>query len=97
MLPSNEPIADASNGAASPQTIQRERPETINMQDISTVQLTDEEIDSVARLLRTGVPATDVARVMESMRADRAARAQGLGDSDVGTAPPDYDAIDGYI
>jgi len=94
---SNLPAAHASSGAAPAQLTQREWLAAANMQDTLTTQLTDGEIDSVARLLRSGVPATEVARVMESLRADGAARAQGSRNSDDGlsTAPPCYDAIDG--
>jgi hypothetical protein len=96
---SNLQAAHASSSAAPAQLIQPEWLAAANIQDTSTAQLTDGEIDSVARLLRSGVPAAEVARVIESLRADGAARAQGLrnGDDgdDVSTAPPCYDAIDG--
>jgi hypothetical protein len=68
-----------------------------NAQGVSTAELTNEQIDSVTRLLSTSVPATDVARVIERMKV---AGEQGLASVDTSygmggeTAPPGYDAID---
>jgi hypothetical protein len=67
-----------------------------NAQGISAAKLTDEQIDSVTRLLNTGVPATDVARVIERMKTVREQEltsAQMSSGADAETAPPGYGAI----
>jgi len=67
-----------------------------NAQGISAAKLTDEQIDSVTRLLNTGVPATDVARVIERMKTVREQEltsAHMSSGADAETAPPGYGAI----
>ena len=70
----------------------------VNMQDISPNPLTDEQIDFVSRLSSTDLPPTDIARVIERMRA-KVEGGQGLGSSGMGnaagtdTAPPGYNAL----
>jgi hypothetical protein len=60
-------------------------------------QLTDEQIDFVGRLSSVNVPVTDIARLMESMRARGEAGGEESrsheirGGVDPGTAPPSYD------
>jgi len=63
--------------------------------DVPTPILTDDQIDSAAMLLSTGVRATDVARMMESLRAEKLAGAQESRDDDVVTVLPSYESYDG--
>jgi hypothetical protein len=114
-LSRNEPVADKepaipplfspspstalSRGAPSAQ-LTHEQSAANGLENISNAQLTDEQIDYVSRLARANVPATDVARLMERMRAGEA-RGQGSAvvngeirsETDQGTAPPSYDTI----
>jgi len=63
-------------------------------------QLTDEQIDFVSRLSSADVPATDIARLMQRMRAGGAGSGQGSGSGEMhggmgaGAAPPSYDAME---
>jgi hypothetical protein len=71
-----------------------------NMHGLQTVDLTDEQIDSVAGLLSTNVPPTDIARIVVRMREQGGASREGLrsgemsGGIDTDAAPPAYDVID---
>ena len=70
--------------------------------DTPNAQLTDDQIDYLSRLARANVPATDVARLMERMRAggeergrESAAVSREINSiqMDHDTAPPSYDLI----
>jgi|SRR5882762_1451748 len=83
-------------GNTSTQLTGRELVATVaNAQGVSATELTDEQIDSVTRLLNTGAAATDVARVIERMKA---MTEQGLASTGISygmgteTAPPGYNS-----
>jgi hypothetical protein len=83
-------------GNTSTQPTGRELVATVaNAQGVSATELTDEQIDSVTRLLNTGAAATDVARVIERMKA---MTEQGLASTGISygmgteTAPPGYNS-----
>jgi hypothetical protein len=57
-------------------------------------QLTDQQADLVSGLWRANVSATDIARVIERMRVERATGGQGADvNTRIDTAPPGYDFI----
>jgi hypothetical protein len=69
-------------------------------ENVSNTQLTDEELDLLSRLSSDNVPARDIARLVQRMRAGRASGGQGMDSGDMSdgmtrdTAPPSYDVID---
>jgi hypothetical protein len=57
-------------------------------------QLTNEQADLVSGLWRANVAASDIARVIERMRAGGAANGSTSGDRSPGTSLPSYNVID---
>jgi len=77
-----------------------EPPATVDTHGQSIALLTEEQIEASTRLLSSGIPATEVARVMARMRAERVGGSgQASGSSEMGmgtdTVPPGYDALFG--
>jgi len=88
------PLAGPSGDASSEPTREPMRLATSAVANVP--HLTDEQIDFVGRLSSVNVPITDIARLMESMRARGAAGGAESGSGEIsgvdpGTAPPSYD------
>jgi hypothetical protein len=64
-------------------------------ENVTDPQLTDEQIDFVGRLSSVNVPAMDIARLIERMRAGGAETGSADGDMNLDTAPPNYNDITG--
>jgi hypothetical protein len=99
-----EPLTKISPRAGNPPTTANNIPAAAPPVQNSTVaaadvQLTDEELDFIRRLGHVDVPAADIARLIERMKAEHIARSEGsrAGISSDTTSlgePPSYNFID---
>jgi hypothetical protein len=94
--------ASHSIGASPAQPVhQRRRRAVHDSGSVSNAQLTDEQIDLVGKLSSANLPATDIARLVERMRAGEATSGQGSVSGErrdrvrPDPAPPSYDDIEG--
>jgi hypothetical protein len=106
-MPNKEPYAifapsPSSPAASSSRASEQLMPESLHsaaspLDSISIAQLTDDQIGLLSRLSSANVPATDIAQLMERMKAGRASGGQGLrpnGTDSDSIAPPSYNVID---